>query len=77
MVYRNSEVPEELHYKYKNSPPIRVLAEPGTIIVPSDENIQQPSYNKSFSGYNPKEPDMRGIFVAKGPGLYLILLSLV
>ena len=89
MVYRRSEVPEELHYN-KNSPPILVLAEPGTIIVPSDENIQWSSINEGYSskmrvretkvgisGYNTEEPDMRGIFIARGPGPYLKLLSLV
>ena len=48
MVYRRSEVSEELHYN-KNSPPILVLAEPGTIIVPSDENIQWSSINEGYS----------------------------
>ena len=87
MAYRKSEIPEELHYKNnKNSPPILVLAEPGTIIIPSAENIQRPSYDGhssqmlrretkvGFTGYDPKEPDMRGIFIAKGPGLYVYIL---
>ena len=88
-VYGKHDIPEELHYKHnKNSPPILVMAEPGTIILSSGRNVQRPSYNRGggkghgysspqslveqtkmgLSGYDPKEPDMRGIFLAKGPG---------
>lgn len=87
-VYGKHDIPEELHYKHnKNSPPILVMAEPGTIILSSGRNVQRPSYNRGagkghgysspqslveqtkmgLSGYDPKEPDMRGIFLAKGP----------
>ena len=88
-VYERQNIPEELHYKHnKNSPPILVLAEPGTIILSSGRDVQRPSYNRGssqgygynspqrlveqikmgLSGYDPREPDMRGIFLAKGPG---------
>ena len=87
--YERQNIPEELHYKHsKNCPPILVLAEPGTIILPSGQDVQRPSYNQGstqgygynspeplveqikmgLSGYDPREPDMRGIFLAKGPG---------
>ena len=89
-VYGKHDIPEELHYKHnKNSPPILVLAEPGTIILSSGRDVQRPSYNRGsgkghgysspqslveqtkmgLSGYDPREEDMRGIFLAKGPGL--------
>ena len=86
-VYDRTEIPEDLHYKNnKNSPPILVLAEPGTIILSSRRGVQKPAqrvtkghgYNSpqslieqtkmGLSGYDPKEPDMRGIFLVKGPG---------
>jgi len=87
-VYGKHNIPEDLHYKHnKNSPPILVIAEPGTIILSSAGPKQRPSYNRGgrknqryhspqslveqtkwgLSGYDPKEPDMRGIFLAKGP----------
>jgi ectonucleotide pyrophosphatase/phosphodiesterase family protein 6 len=85
-VYGKHDIPEELHYKHnKNSPPILVLAEPGTIILSSKRGVQRPAQRTSkahgysspqslieqtkmgLSGYDPKEPDMRGIFLAKGP----------
>jgi len=78
-VYGKHDIPEELHYKHnKNSPPILVIAEPGTIILSSGRDVQRPFYNSSpqslveqtkmgLSGYDPKEEDMRGIFLAKGP----------
>ena len=89
-VYGKHNIPEDLHYKHnKNSPPILVIAEPGTIILSSAGPKQRPSYNRGgrknqryhspqslveqtkwgLSGYDPKEPDMRGIFLAKGPGM--------
>ena len=86
-VYDRTEIPEDLHYKNnKNSPPILVMAEPGTIILSSRRGVQKPAqrvtkghgYNSpqslieqtkmGLSGYDPKEHDMRGIFLAKGPG---------
>ena len=85
-VYDRTEIPEDLHYKNnKNSPPILVLAEPGTIILPSRRGVQKPAQRVTnsiieqtkmgLSGYDPKEPDMRGIFLAKGPGkLYIPIL---
>jgi len=78
-VYNRTEIPEDLHYKNnKNSPPILVMAEPGTIILPSRRGVQKPGSWRvtenlidqteiGLSGYDPKEPDMRGIFLAKGP----------
>ena len=76
-VYDRTEIPEDLHYKNnKNSPPILVMAEPGTIILSSRRGVQKPGHwntldeqtKMGLSGYDPKDPDMRGIFLAKGPG---------
>lgn len=65
-----------------------VLAEPGTVLLSSQQRVQRPSYQhcttsahqyKGFqrlveqtkwglSGYDPEHEDMRGIFLARGPG---------
>ena len=85
-MFDKQDIPEELHYKYnKNTPPILVMAVPGTIILSSRRGVQKPAHRVSkgqysspqslieqtkmgLSGYDPREPDMRGIFLAKGPG---------
>ena len=82
-LYARHDIPEDLHYKNnKNSPPILIISHPGTIIMPSPGYKQRPYNNNNgsqnlvkltssaFSGYDPEEEDMRGIFLAKGPGIY-------
>jgi len=83
-VYDQNDIPERFHYKRSpNAPPILVVANPGSIILPCDPNVQRPASQESnsrfnmaslrrqfkygFSGYDPEEEDMRGIFMAKGP----------
>merc|ERR1719511_80999 len=68
----------------KNAPPILVLAKEGYVINPATGNerqLQQPVaqrymrhgvrngfYKRGISGYDPEYPDMRGVFMARGPG---------
>ena len=72
----------------KNAPPILVLAKEGYVINPATGNerqLQQPVaqrymrhgvrngfYKRGISGYDPEYPDMRGVFMARGPGSYRI-----
>ncbi|XP_023340595.1 ectonucleotide pyrophosphatase/phosphodiesterase family member 6 isoform X2 [Eurytemora carolleeae] len=83
-VFDHPDIPERFHYKLsKNTPPILVLASPGTVILSSTSDVQRPSYldrnggynpqrlieqtKMGVAGYDPEEPDMRGIFMARGP----------
>uniref|UniRef100_A0A0K2TR93 Ectonucleotide pyrophosphatase/phosphodiesterase family member 6like [Oryzias latipes] n=1 Tax=Lepeophtheirus salmonis TaxID=72036 RepID=A0A0K2TR93_LEPSM len=84
-VYRHNEIPEHLHWKESpQTPPILVLAHPGTIILRSQGHLQWPrnkhtgystfdpsriyeQTRQGMAGYDPEEPDMRGVFMAKGP----------
>ena len=68
----------------KNTPPILVMAKKGYVINPAtgtESNLQLPGtssamgrmgrqeiYKRGISGYDPKDPDMRGVFMARGPG---------
>jgi hypothetical protein len=68
----------------KYCPPILVLAKPGTVILKATSQHQRPAsampssygdYDGStgyikpgISGYDPQEPEMRGVFMARGPG---------
>ena len=68
----------------KYCPPILVLAQPGTVIMRASGQhqrpgpVMQPSYSEydggpmygrpGISGYDPEEPEMRGVFMARGPG---------
>lgn len=69
----------------KYCPPILVLASPGTVIQKATGQHQRPQltsmeyYDEYYggplpgkpgiSGYDPQEMDMRGIFMARGPGI--------
>ena len=67
----------------KNTPPILVMAKKGYVINPATGNeagLQHPvAHNamgrinrglgmRGLSGYDPDFPDMRGAFMARGPG---------
>lgn len=83
-VYRREEIPKYLHWKEnKNTPPILVMAKKGYVINPATGNeagLQHPvAHNamgrinrglgmRGLSGYDPDFPDMRGAFMARGPG---------
>ena len=84
-VFKRKEIPEELHWKdSKYCPPILILAKPGVVIEKASGNIQKPpvimpaSYDiytgidgkPGISGYDPEERDMRGVFMARGPGKF-------
>ena len=65
-------------------PAILVLAERGTVIIRAGNNLQKPGMKqksqgssaryeqpqppKGLSGYDPEDKDMRGVFMARGPG---------
>ena len=65
-------------------PGILVLAERGTVILRAGNHIQKPGLKqksqgtsaryeqpqppKGVSGYDPEDKDMRGVFMARGPG---------
>ncbi len=83
-IYTQDDIPEHLHWSQsKYCPPVLVLAHPGTIIMRASGQHQRPPqmtlsydiyqggqlYGKpGISGYDPEEPDMRGVFMARGPG---------
>ena len=85
-VFAKDEIPEHLHWKQsKFAPPILVLAKPGTVILKASGQLQRPvsakmqlySYEalnggmqQGISGYDPAETDMRGVFMARGPGKF-------
>ena len=88
-IYTKDEIPEHLHWKdSKYCPPILVLAHPGTVIQRANGQHQRPptvmpkSYDEyegkakhfGVSGYDPEEPDMRGVFMARGPGMFFIIM---
>jgi len=81
-VFKKDDIPEHLHWKdSKYCPPILVLARPGVVIDQVSSQYRKPSlistssydiYNggpskPGISGYDPEEPDMRGVFMARGP----------
>ena len=86
-IYTSDSIPEHLHWAHsKYCPPILVLAHPGTVIMRASGQHQRPAPvfdqattrlfhtgNKpGISGYDPEEPDMRGVFMARGPGKLFI-----
>lgn len=79
-IYTCQDIPDDLHWKQsKYCPPILILARPGTalLMVEGQQQHQWPvlfsndKYKDGVSGYDPKEPDMRGVFMARGPGMYV------
>ena len=86
-IYTKEEIPEHLHWKdSKYCPPILVLAHPGTVIQRASGQHQRPptvmpksydvyegkSRHSGISGYDPEEPEMRGVFMARGPGNFTL-----
>ena len=82
-IYTKDEIPPHLHWKdSKYCPPILVLAHPGVVIQRASGQHQRPptvmpksydeyegkSRHSGISGYDPEEPEMRGVFMARGPG---------
>jgi len=82
-IYTEDQIPPHLHWKdSKYCPPILVLAHPGTVIQRASGQHQRPptvmpksydeyegkSRHSGISGYDPEEPEMRGVFMARGPG---------
>ena len=87
-IYTEDQIPPHLHWKdSKYCPPILVLAHPGTVIQRASGQHQRPptvmpksydeyegkSRHSGISGYDPEEPEMRGVFMARGPGIYFDL----
>ncbi|XP_046449994.1 glycerophosphocholine cholinephosphodiesterase ENPP6-like [Daphnia pulex] len=75
-VYRRDDIPEEYHYKNgRYVQEILVCAKPGFIIsgadsskqIPRDPSTPRPMIWGGLHGYDDKHPDMRTIFMAKGP----------
>ncbi len=72
-VYTAEQIPEELHWKNNvTTPPILVMARPGVVLLESGV-FQRPKSTfqeslKGLGGYDPNEPDMRAVFMARGPG---------
>jgi predicted AlkP superfamily pyrophosphatase or phosphodiesterase len=62
-VYRESDIPTKLHYKYPHrTPPILCVANEQAFILGEDKKLQSGTH-----GYNPELKSMRGIFIAYGP----------
>lgn len=77
-IYTEDQIPDDFQWKQsKYCPPILILARPGTglVLVEGQQRNQWPvlfsidKYKAGISGYDPKEPDMRGVFMARGPGM--------
>lgn len=75
-VYRKDDIPDEYHYKHgRYVQEILVCAKPGFIIsgadsfkqIPRDPPNPKPMIWNGFHGFDFKHPDMRTIFMAKGP----------
>ena len=68
-----------------------MLAERGTVILRAGNNLQKPGVKqksqgtsaryeqpqppKGLSGYDPEDKDMRGVFMARGPGEFIGMAS--
>ena len=74
-VYPMEEIPDELHWKNNvTTPPVLVLAKPGTVLLHSGDMqkpvsvaYQEQDNTRGLSGYDPDEKDMRSVFMARGP----------
>lgn len=77
------QIPSWLQYRgSRHSPPVLVVAEPGTVLLPGRPRHQRPSRQCSgtrqrrgqqrpglgLAGYDPRHQHMRGVLIAKGPG---------
>lgn len=80
-IYKKEDIPEHLHWKQSQyAPPILAVAQSGTVILKAQSPLQKPASGASIydrvieqakmgiSGYDPTMPDMRGVFMARGPG---------
>ncbi len=69
-VARREEMPERLHYRaHERIPPLVAWADPGWLIYATraDRESARASWSRGAHGYDPESPDMRGLFVARGP----------
>lgn len=63
LVYRESDIPANLHYKYPHrTPPMICVANEQAFILGEDGKVQGGTH-----GYNPELKSMQGIFIAYGP----------
>jgi len=69
-VARREQMPERLHYRaHARITPLVAWADPGWLIYATRADLAraQAAYSRGAHGYDPETPDMRGLFVARGP----------
>jgi predicted AlkP superfamily pyrophosphatase or phosphodiesterase len=68
-VYRKSEIPARLHYgSNRRVAPIIGIADPGWSITTRQRFASEPQrFDGGNHGFDPADPGMRGIFIARGP----------
>lgn len=62
------KIPSHLHYGTNSRiPPIECLADPGWLITTHYQAARAPYTMRGDHGYDPRDPDMRALFLAEGP----------
>lgn len=67
--WAKADIPEPLHYgSHPRVPPYVCLARPGWLILTRAALARRPVQAGGAHGYDPRDPEMAGLFIANGPG---------